>query len=427
MSKAKTTKQRRQKPQGARWGLRRAAMAVLALAMVLLMILPMLTMAIQSASAASQDELQAQIDAGKSQAADLNDQIDALEQELASIQSDKSQALEQKSLLEQQINAQNAAIASVESNIAQYDLLIAEKETEVAETQAKEEAQFELFCDRVRAMEESGSTSYWDILFGASDFSDLLDRVAMIGEVMEYDNQVMDELAALRQDLQDQQTQLEASRADQQAEKKDLEARRADLQAKQSEVDALIAQIAADESQTEAARDALEAEASRIDAEVARKQKELQALLDAGKITFDPGTGYVWPVPGNYRITSLFGPRIHPITGRPGNHTGTDIAAPGGTPIHAARGGVITISTYNSSYGNYVVVQHDNGVSTLYAHMSSRAVSEGDVVEQNQVIGYVGTTGSSTGNHLHLEFRVNGSRQDALSYYPALADQFIYS
>ena len=427
MSKAKTTKQKQKKSGGARWDLRRAGVTVLAIAMVLLLILPMISMAIQSASAASQDELQAQIDAGRSQAADLNEQIDALEEELESIQNDKSQALEQKSLLEQQINAQNEAIASVESNIAQYDLLISEKETEIAETQKKEEEQFALFCDRVRAMEEAGSTSYWDILFGAADFSDLLDRVAMVGEIMEYDNKVMDELTALRQDLQEQQTALEASRTEQQAEKEDLEARRADLQAKQSEVDALITQIAADESQTEAARDALEAEASRIDAEVARKQRELQALLDAGAITFDPGSGYVWPVPGYYRITSVFGPRIHPITGRPGNHTGTDIAAPGGTPIHAARGGVITISTYNSSYGNYVVVQHDNGVSTLYAHMNSRAVSEGDVVEQNQVIGYVGTTGSSTGNHLHLEFRVNGTRQDALDYYPALASQFTYS
>ena len=131
-------------------------------------------------------------------------------------------------------------------------------------------------------------------------------------------------------------------------------------------------------------------------------------------------------MPGYYTITSVFGPRIHPITGRPGNHTGTDIAAPGGTKILSARGGVVTISTYNSSYGNYVVVQHDNGISTLYAHMNSRAVSEGDVVSQGQVLGYVGTTGSSTGNHLHLEFRVNGSRTDALDYYPSLAGQFTY-
>ena len=424
---AKTNREKRQKSGGRRWDLRRTAVAVLALAMALLLLLPMVSMVFQVAGAVSQDELQAQIDAGKAQAADLNAQIDELDDQLAAIRDDKSSAQEQKNLLEQQINAQNTAIASAERMIAQYDALIAEKESEVAETQAQEEEQFELFCQRVRAMEETGTTSYWDILFGAADFSDLLDRMALIGEVMDYDNQVMDELAALRQQLQDQQAQLKTSRAEQQTEKEDLEARRADLQAREAEVQQLIDDINADEAQAQAAKDALEAAASEIDAQVAQKQRELQALLDAGKITFDPGTGYVWPVPGNYRITSLFGPRIHPITGRPGNHTGTDIAAPGGTPIHAARGGVITISTYNNSYGNYVVVQHDNGVSTLYAHMRSRAVQEGDIVEQNQVIGYVGTTGSSTGNHLHLEFRDNGTRQDALSYYPALEAQFIYS
>ena len=159
--------------------------------------------------------------------------------------------------------------------------------------------------------------------------------------------------------------------------------------------------------------------------EIEPTEEEIQAKIAAGQISFDPGTGWQWPVPGHYKITSTFGPRIHPITGLPGNHTGTDIAAPKGTAILSARGGVVTISTYNNSYGNYVVVQHDNGIATLYAHMSSRAVSEGQVVTQGQTLGYVGSTGSSTGNHLHLEFRVNGKRQDALNYYPNLS--FTYS
>ena len=278
----------------------------------------------------------------------------------------------------------------------------------------------------VRVMEEMGTVSYWDILFGASNFSDLLDRATMVSEIMDYDNKIMDELAATRKALQAQQESLEASRADQQAQKDELESQKSTLNAKKTEVDQLIESIKADEAKLEQAEAALKAEADRIDAEIVQRQKELQALIAAGQISFDPGSGWQWPVPGYYTITSVFGPRIHPITGRPGNHTGTDIAAPGGTKILSARGGVVTISTYNSSYGNYVVVQHDNGISTLYAHMNSRAVSEGDVVSQGQVLGYVGTTGSSTGNHLHLEFRVNGSRTDALDYYPSLAGQFTY-
>lgn len=400
---------------------RKRAAALLALLLALLMILPMLTMVVQTALAATQDELQAQINAGKAEANELNSRIDALEDQLNAIQDDKSQVMEQKSLLEQQINAQNEAIHAVETTIAQYDSLIAEKEAEVAETQAREEEQYALFCQRVKVMEKAGTVSYWDILFGASSFSDLLDRATMVSEIMGYDNEIMDELAATRKALQEQQSALEDTRAEQEDEKADLEARRADLEAKEAEVDRLLAEIIANESQVEAAKDGLEAAAAEIDAEVARKQRELQALISAGQISFDPGSGWQWPVPGYYTITSLFGNRIHPITGRPNNHTGTDIAASGGTPILSARGGVVSISTYNSSYGNYVVVQHDNGVSTLYAHMRSRAVSEGDVVDQGDVLGYVGTTGSSTGNHLHLEFRINGSRVDALDYYPNLS------
>lgn len=409
------------KPAKPRRDVRKRAAALLALLLALLMILPMISVVFQTALAVTQDELQAEINAGKAEANELNSQIDALEDQLAAIQDDKSQAMEQKSLLEQQINAQNAAIRTVEGTIAQYDGLIAEKETEVAETQAKEEEQYALFCERVKTMEKVGTVSYWDILFGSSSFSDLLDRASMVSEIMKYDNEIMDQLSATRQELQEQQTALEATRAEQQAEKEDLEARRADLEAKEAEVDQLLAEITANETQIESAKDDLEAAAAEIDAQVAQKQRELQALISSGQVSFDPGSGWQWPVPGYYTITSTFGNRIHPITGRPNNHTGTDIGAPGGTPIQAARGGVVTISTYHYSYGNYVVVQHDNGISTLYAHMRSRAVSEGDVVEQGDVLGYVGTTGSSTGNHLHLEFRVNGTRVDALDYYPNLS------
>ncbi|WP_297716942.1 murein hydrolase activator EnvC [Intestinimonas sp.] len=425
MSEAKRTP-KKSPPKRPRRDWHKKVVALLALLMALLMVLPMVTMVLQTAGAVTQEELQAQIDAGKSQVADLNNQIDALGEQLADIQNDKSQALAQKGLLEQQINALNESIGGINATIAQYDQLIAEKEAQVAETQAKEEEQYALFCKRVRVMEEMGRVSYWDILFGASSFSDLLDRATMVSEIMEYDNQIMEDLAATRQALMTQQEGLETSRADQQAQKKELEGQQTALKAKKSEVDTLIESIRADESKLEQAEAALRAEADRIDAQIVRRQRELQALIAAGQISFDPGSGWQWPVPGYYTITSVFGPRIHPITGRPGNHTGTDIAAPGGTKILSARGGVVTISTYNNSYGNYVVVQHDNGISTLYAHMNSRVVSEGDVVTQGQVLGYVGTTGSSTGNHLHLEFRVNGSRTDALTYYPALAGQFIY-
>ena len=333
--------------------------------------------------------------------------------------------MQKKTLLDDQIANTNAKISNTEAQISDYNALISQAETELADAQQREEAQYELFCKRVRAMEEAGTVSYWSILFDSADFADLLDRATFVSEIMEADNKIMDDLAALRKSIEAQKAELETSRADQQTQRDALVAQKKELDAKEADAAALVQKIQSQESEYQSSRDALKREEEEVEAQIIKKQKEIQAKIAAGQISFDPGTGWQWPVPGRYKITSTFGPRIHPITGLPGNHTGTDVAAPKGTAILAARGGVVTISTYNNSYGNYVVVQHDNGIATLYAHMSSRAVSEGQIVTQGQTLGYVGSTGSSTGNHLHLEFRVNGKRQDALNYYPNLS--FTYS
>lgn len=416
-------KQNRQKKPRKDW--RRVVVAALAAFLALMMLLPMFTMVLEAAQAADTSELEQQIREYQKQQADLAAQIKDLDRQLKSIAGDKAQALEQKRLLDRQISAKVQEIQSTESIIAQYDALIADEQAKLEDTQAKEEIQYELFCKRVRAMEEAGTVSYWSILFDSADFADLLDRATFVSEIMEADNKIMDDLAALRKSIEAQKAELETSRADQQTQRDALVAQKKELDAKEADAAALVQKIQSQESEYQSSRDALKREEEEVEAQIIKKQKEIQAKIAAGQISFDPGTGWQWPVPGRYKITSTFGPRIHPITGLPGNHTGTDVAAPKGTAILAARGGVVTISTYNNSYGNYVVVQHDNGIATLYAHMSSRTVSEGQIVTQGQTLGYVGSTGSSTGNHLHLEFRVNGKRQDALNYYPNLS--FTYS
>ena len=416
-------KQNRQKKPRKDW--RRVVVAALAAFLALMMLLPMFTMVLEAAQAADTSELEQQIREYQKQQADLAAQIKDLDRQLKSIAGDKAQALEQKRLLDRQISAKVQEIQSTESIIAQYDALIADEQAKLEDTQAKEEIQYELFCKRVRAMEEAGTVSYWSILLDSADFADLLDRATFVSEIMEADNKIMDDLAALRKSIEAQKAELETSRADQQTQRDALVAQKKELDAKEADAAALVQKIQSQESEYQSSRDALKREEEEVEAQIIKKQKEIQAKIAAGQISFDPGTGWQWPVPGRYKITSTFGPRIHPITGLPGNHTGTDVAAPKGTAILAARGGVVTISTYNNSYGNYVVVQHDNGIATLYAHMSSRAVSEGQIVTQGQTLGYVGSTGSSTGNHLHLEFRVNGKRQDALNYYPNLS--FTYS
>lgn len=206
---------------------------------------------------------------------------------------------------------------------------------------------------------------------------------------------------------------LETARQEQQAAKDEQEAAKASLKTQKSEVDALIDQISSQQAEVEKAEAQLRAAADAVDKEIAAAEKELASQIS----NVVSESGFMWPLPGYNTLSSLFGGRTHPVTGRPNNHTGIDIPAPAGTSILAAKSGVVTTSTYNSSYGNYVVVSHSDGTSTLYAHMSRRGVSKGQTVSQGQVVGYVGTTGSSTGNHLHFEIRVNGSRVDPVNYF----------
>ena len=357
---------------------------------------------------------QAEIDDLKDEAAELDSQRAELQAQLKAIQADKSKALEQKSLLEQQIDATQSEINNIQAQIQKYSELITQKEGELAEAEEQEQELYELFCERVRYMEEEGEVSYWSILFSSSDFSDLLDNFMMVEEVIDYDNSVMEELLALQEQIETDKAALETSKEEQEAAKAKQEAAKADLKNQEAQVDALIQEISGQEDQLEAAEAQLKAAANAMDAEIKRLEKEM-----ADQIANVPSeSGFLWPLPSSWNtLSSLFGSRIHPITGKPNNHTGIDIPASKNTNIYAAKSGVVTTSTYNSSYGNYVVVSHSDGTSTLYAHMNKRAVSKGETVSQGQVIGYVGTTGSSTGNHLHFEIRVNGTRVDPVDYF----------
>ena len=400
--------EKREKGRVRRWLIRLCSAALVAL-----MVLPVLPDAVVlPASAVTQAEINQMME----DAAALKKQRAELQKQLKAIQADKSKALDQKALLEQQINATQAEINNIAAQITQYDQLIAQKETELAATEEKERAQYELFCKRVREMEEQGEVSYWSILFSSDDFSDLLDNAMMVEEIMDYDNQVMNELIAIREQIEADKTALETARQEQKDAKAEQEAAKAELKSQQAQVDALIAEISGQESQVKAAEAKLQAAANAADAEIRAAEKEL-----ASQIANVPSeSGFLWPLPGRYNLSSLYGSRKHPVTGKANNHTGIDVPAPSGTPIQACKSGVVTTSTYNNSYGNYVVVSHSDGTSTLYAHMSRRNASKGQTVSQGQVIGYVGTTGSSTGNHLHLEIRVNGSRRDPINYFQSL-------
>lgn len=392
----------------------------------------------------------------KSQASSLSSQKSDLQKQLSKLQNSKNAAIDEKFLLEEKIGVIQQQIAVSEEAIAKYGEMIALKEVELAEAKEEEAKYYAEFCDRVRSMEERGDISYWAVLFNANSFSDLLDRVNAISEVVDYDNMVMDQLAAARQAVADAKADLEENKAAEEATKAELAAQKADLESEQAKVEAVISQITSqadvyeeklhdleDDSanlskqikQAEAtyaaqiaAQKKAEEEARKRAEEEARRQQQnsgsssssgssgssSSGSSSSGSSGSASSGGYLWPLSGYRSVSSPFGWRNCPFHGRE-FHSGVDIPAPSGTPIKATKSGVVIVSTYGSSYGNYVVVAHSDGGRSLYAHMSSRSVSAGQTVSQGQTIGAVGTTGSSTGNHLHFELWMGNSQSSRVN------------
>lgn len=399
---------------------RRLASIVICVLLALALLLPMLSTVLLSAHAVTQDDLKNQISSLKTNAANAAESKKELEQQLKALENDQAKAMERHQILSKQLDALKDQIDNTQSQIDTYTALIAQQEVSLADAQAREEAAYQRFCQRARSMEESGTISYWSVLFSASDFSDLLDRLALVDEIMSYDNKVVDDLADARAQEEAVLADLNESKAGLDEQKAQLDIQRDEQEAKVKEAEGVMADLKAKEEHAEALLEAQLAEEEKIRKQIQAKEKELEDLI--AQASFNTGSDYIYPLPSNWVIiSSRFGPRTHPITGKYHNHSGTDLPAPGGTPVKACQGGVVTVSAYAQySYGEYVVINHGNGISTLYAHMTlgSRKVKVGDVVSAGQVIGLVGTTGSSTGNHLHLELQVNGERKDATTLFP---------
>lgn len=360
---------------------------------------------------------QAEIDALKGDAKDLKGQKKEIQAKLNALAADKSSAMERKDLLDQQIANTSAQITNVEAQISKYAQLIGEKEVELKDAEEQEAAQYELFCQRVRAMEKRGSVSYWSVLFKAESFTDLLSRVDFINEIMASDQRVIDDLQTLQQQISDTKADLEESKTQQEAAKTELVSKKKELDAQRVAANKVIQELTATENATEAVLADMEAEEDAIQAEIQRLSRELAAQQAASgqKPQSNPG-GYIWPVNSRY-ITSTMGGRTSPGGIGSTNHKGTDIGRVGYTSqVYASKAGTVIKATYSRSYGNYVVISHGGGNTTLYAHMSSLKTTAGAYVNQGDVIGITGSTGNSTGPHLHFEITENGSRVNPLSH-----------
>lgn len=356
---------------------------------------------------------QAEIDSLKNESKELASQASSLKSELADLKSQRNSALKQKQLLDQQITLTVQAIENTEKQISGFETLLVQTEYELEENRRQEEEQYAVFAERARVMEEAGTTSYWTVLFKADSFSDLLSRLSDVQEVMSYDQGLLDSLRQLRAQIQAKQKEQEALKAQSEEAKADLEAHKADLDQQQKEAEALYKEVQANVEAYEAELAEANAERARLESEIAKKTEEMARQL---ALTATVG-GYIWPETVSVRITSPMGPRNTGIKGASTNHKGVDIGGVGTTTsVLATKAGVVQTSAYSSSYGNYVVIYHGPGNTTLYAHMSSRSVKEGDTVTQGQVIGITGSTGVSSGPHLHYEITENGARVNPLNY-----------
>lgn len=354
---------------------------------------------------------QTDIDRLENDLAGLTGQIGRLEDRLSQVRNDKALALEQKALLDEQIALMGSQLDQLNQLVAHLDALVAEQQEEVDRLLAREAAQYELFCRRVRSMEEQGMGSYFSVLFSGVGFAQMLDGAILISEIMDYDSDVITLLQTTRQEAEEARAQLERQQAEQTAALAEQEFARSRLEERRTEAAALVAQILDQESEYRTALAQIKVEEERVQAEIVRLSRELEVQNNR------PGPGgYIWPV-SSRKITSPFGSRNTGIPGASTNHRGVDIGNVGWTAqVCAAKAGTVIISQKNSSYGNYVVISHGDGNTTLYAHMSSRKVSVGQTVAQGDVLGITGDTGISQGPHLHFEITESGAQVDPLQY-----------
>lgn len=305
-----------------------------------------------------------------------------VKEDLASVKADIER-------LQPDVDAISAEVAEANAKVLDIEAQIAAKKQEMEERQRG-------LNGRLRAMYKNGSVGYVDVLLNSGSISELISNLEMIQLIYKNDMAAIETLEKEQEEL----AKIEKTLKD---EKAVLDSKKADLDSQMSKLNALKADL-------EYAEDQLLIEAQNL-------QSQLQSMINPDKEYV--GGAYIWPAPTTKYVTSLFGWRIHPIFNTWKYHSGTDIAGNSGDPILACASGTVILSEYYGGYGECVIIDHGGGLTSLYGHMSQRNVSVGQQVSGGQTIGLMGSTGYSTGPHLHLEFAVNGELVDALDYVPS--------
>ncbi|MBS6751581.1 MAG: peptidoglycan DD-metalloendopeptidase family protein [Firmicutes bacterium] len=393
-------------------------------------------------SQAEIDDLQKKLDALEQQAQEQQDVINDLT-------SQKARFITRKLALDNKIEINRQMIELIGEQIEIYDEIIAEKQAELDKALEKETAQTELLRSRIRAMEENSTYSYASFIFDSSSVTELLSRIGDVNDIMHYDKTLEEEYMAAREDVESIKKSYEEARHEQELLQKELDTKQAELDAQVEAAYTMIADIETLSDDAQAEYDAIaeeEAKAEETLQEAIRKRAAEQAKYNQNNNSNNGGGGnsggsggnsggggssgggsatslsnLQWPVPSCTLITSRFGYRVAPTTGASTYHGGLDIGAGMGASIVAAGAGDVIYAGANGGYGNCVMIDHGNGVVTVYAHMSSIGVSYGQYVTAGQYVGAVGSTGVSTGPHCHFEIRINGAQTDPAAYFSGLS------
>ena len=421
-------------------------MAAIMLLTLLISILPT-----RASAAASSSEIRKQINSLQDDRKDIKNQISELQAQYQATSDEIADIVARKNVIDQEIGLLHAEIININEQISAYSVLIADQQEELDAAEARFDQLNEDCKTRIRAMEEEGTVSYWAVLFKANSFSDLLDRLNMVEEIASSDTRRLQELSDAAQRVEDAQAELAGEKAELEGTRTELDSTQKELDAKRQEADDLIVQLIAKGEELKLQQEDLEAEDEELLAQIAQKEQEYnEAKLEewlAYMATYVPPTtvapsvpisdpngsnnssgssgssdssvtvGSSWLVPCSYKkISSPFGFRESPTSGASRYHQGVDLAANAGTPIVASRGGTVTIASYSNSAGYYVTINHGDGFSSIYMHMTNYVVSSGQKVNQGQTIGYVGSTGISTGNHLHFGIALIGAYVNPCNY-----------
>lgn len=382
-------------------------LCVLALAVT---IVPADTRVGVTASAATQSQL-------KSKQSQLESQAKNISAKLKNLKKSKAAAQDQLDLVNELVENLQTQITTVNNQITAANAEIKEIEEEIAAKDREIDKSKEKFKERMRAIYISGDmTGGLEVVLCSDGVEEFISNTVYLEAMAKYDQGLIDELVNDKQGYQDKKAQVEEHKKEIDAQKIELAKKKTELDAQQKEAEELMKQIKADE-------EAYKRKQAEIDLEMAKARAALDALINQNTANSQNteyyGGSFGWPTPGYKRITSPYGPRTYTLNGKKVSsyHRGIDIGAPSGAKIAASNGGTVVTSAYNAGgYGNYVILDHGGGKMTVYGHMSKRMVSVGQSVTKGQQIGKVGSTGRSTGPHLHFEIRVNGTAVNPINY-----------